>query len=68
MYHLVGDNVDKGIKQRVGISKPDDIHYFHSYAVGDRIDFSDQVIPTLQQNSEQVAVSLLPTSDDGRSS
>ncbi|XP_064386655.1 uncharacterized protein LOC135335133 [Halichondria panicea] len=70
MYHLVGDNVDKGIKQRymrVGTSKPDDIHYFHSYAVGDRIDFmnlSDQVIPTLQQNSEQVAVSLLPTSDD----
>ncbi len=52
---------------RVGTSKPESIHYFHSYAVADRIDFttlSDQVIPTLQRNAKQVALSLLPTPED----
>ena len=71
MYHLCGgDNVDKGIKQRYmrfGIGKPDAIHYFHSYAVGDRIDLSnlsDQVILTQQRDAKQVATSLVPTSED----
>ncbi len=70
MFHLCGDNLDKGIKpryMRIGTSKPDSIHYFHSYAVADRIDFttlSDQVIPTLQRNAKQVALSLLPTPED----
>ena len=70
MYHLVGDNVDKGRKQRymrIGSRKPDYIHFFHSYPVADRIDFSnlsELVIPTQQRDAEQVAVSLLPTPED----
>ena len=52
---------------RVGKTRPDEIHYFHSYAVSDRIDFSglsEKVVPTLAQDPEQVAVSLLPTPED----
>ena len=36
MYHLCGDNLDKGIKQRymrIDNEKPASIHYFHSFAV-----------------------------------
>ncbi len=68
MFHLCGDN--KGIKpryMRVGTSKPESIHHFHSYAVADWIDFttlSDHVIPTLQLNAKQVALSLLPTPEE----
>ena len=70
LYHLCGDNLDKCIKQRymrVGCKKPDSIHYFHSYAVADRVDFNhlcDQVIPTLQRDAKQLASFLLPTLDD----
>ena len=52
---------------KVSDNKPDTIHYFHSYAVADRIDFSnlsDQIIPTQQRDAKQVAASLLPTPDD----
>lgn len=68
--HLCGDNWDKGRKQRhmrVGIEKIESLHYCHSYAVSDRIDFSNlspQVHPTLQTSSEQIALSLLPNTDD----
>lgn len=70
LYNLCGDNLDKCIKQRymrVGCKKPDSIHYFHSYAVADRVDFNhlcDQVIPTLQRDAKQLASFLLPTLDD----
>ncbi len=70
LFHICGDNIDKGIKphyMRVGQDKPQDIHYFHHYAVLDRIDFShlsDQVLPTLQTDVNQVALSLLPIVDD----
>ena len=52
---------------RVGKTWPDEIHYFHSYAVSDRIDFSnlsERVVPTLAQDPEQVTLSLLPTPED----
>ena len=52
---------------RAGVSKPDSIHYFHSYAVADRVDFSmlsEQVTPTQQQDKKQIAVSLLPVPED----
>ena len=52
---------------RVGKTRPDEIHYFHSYAVNDRIDFSglsERVVPTLAQDPEQIALSLLPTPED----
>lgn len=70
MYQLCGDNIDKGIKQRhmrTNIKAPQSIHYFHYYAVADRIDFSglsDQIIPTQQEDQTKVALSLLPTDDD----
>ena len=69
-FQLCGDNIDKTINQRymrTDHARPDSIHYFHYYAVADRIDFSglsDQVIPTLQQDSAKIAVSLLPTDED----
>lgn len=52
---------------RVGVDKPDSIHYFHSYAVADRVDFSslsENVIPTHQRDKKQVALSLLPSPED----
>ena len=70
LYHLCGDNLDKCIKQRymrVGCKKPNSIHYFHSYAVADRVDFNhlcDQVIPTMQRDAKQLASFLLPTLND----
>ena len=70
LYHICGDNIDKGVKQRyirIGNFKPDCIHYFHSYAVADRVDvtsLSDQVIATTQHDKRQVALSLLPTPED----
>ncbi len=69
-FQICGDNIDHTTKQRymrVGKARPDEIHYFHSYAVSDRIDFSDlseRVVPTLAQDPEQVALSLLPTPED----
>ena len=69
-FHICGDNIDKTIKQRymrVGKSASNEIHYFHSYAVSDRIDFSDlseTVIPTTMQDPRQIALSLLPTPED----
>ena len=69
-YHICGDNIDKSIKPRymkAGVSKPDSIHYFHSYAVADQVDFSllsEQVTPTQQQDKKQIAVSLLPAPED----
>ena len=70
LFHICGDNIDHTMKQqymRVGKTRPDEIHYFHSYAVSDRIDFSglsERVVPTLAQDPEQVALSLLPTPED----
>ena len=70
LYHICGDNVDEGIKpryMRVGVNKPKDIHYFHSCAVADRIDFtslSDEIIPTHQRDVNQLALSLIPSPED----
>ncbi len=54
---------------RAGVKKPDSIHYFHSYAVADRVDFStlsDEVIPTHQRDKKQIALSLLPSAEDDK--
>ena len=70
LYHLCGDNIDFTVKQRymrIGNSKPDPIHYFHLFAVADRIDCSnlpDQIIATQQTDPSQIAASLLPTPED----
>lgn len=47
--------------------KLESIHYFQSYAVADRVDFSHlskSVIPTQQSDPKQVAISLLPSPED----
>ena len=68
---LCGDNVDKSIKHRYMRSDTSgnvsDIHYFHSYAVKNRISTNglseaSPATPTL--DAKQVAVSLLPSADD----
>ncbi len=72
LYHVCGDNIDKGVKSRymrVGKEKPQEIHYFHYYAVADQVDFmslSGQVIPTRQSDPKQFALSLLPTVEDDK--
>ena len=61
MYRLCGDNIVKGIKQRymrVGKQGLDAIHYFHSYAVSNRVD------STGMEDQHQIALSLLPSADD----
>lgn len=69
-FHICGDNIDHTMKQRymrVGKTKLNEIHYFHSYAVSDRVDFvglSETVVPTMTQDPEQIALSLLPTPED----
>ena len=52
---------------RYGQNKTDSIHYFHSYAVADRINFSDlsETAPLLPNVSdEQLAISLLPSVEE----
>lgn len=72
LYHMCGDNIDKVVKSRYirfGQDKQQSIHYFNSYAVADRVDFtslSDRIIPTLQTDPKQIALSLLPTPEDDR--
>ena len=66
-YHIVGDNIDKNIKPRNMTSdhQTRSLHYFHAYAVRDRIDLSsfssDQPVPDMGQMNFD---SLLPSSDD----
>ncbi len=71
MFHLCGDNIDKNIKQRYfRTDKPSgtkSLHYFHYYAVKDRIDFSgmgEEPFKCSQADLKQVALSLLPTYED----
>lgn len=50
-YKFVGDNIDKSIKPRFQRyeNKGQSLHYFHAYAVRDRVDlakFSDKPPPT----------------------
>ena len=42
-YRIVGDNIDKNVKPRNMTSdfQTRSLHYFHAYAVRDRIDLSD---------------------------
>ena len=70
MYRLCGDNIDKTVKQhylRYGTQKTGSIHYFHSYAVANKIDFSSlpETTPPLPNvGAYQLAASLLPSPDD----
>ena len=63
-FKIVGDNVDKTFKaafQRINRSKQS-LHYFHSYAMLDRIDFSGL---SESCKSETIDMSnLLPNAND----
>lgn len=71
-FKIVGDNLDKSVKaryMRLGGSHNQSLHYFHSFAVLDRIDFSSlpNIHPQQCLNSpEKRALSLLPSSDDDK--
>ena len=72
-FKLVGDNVDSMFKQRYMRSdkhRAGGIHYFHTYAARDRIDFSMLSERFPEPNSlpreEDVALSLLPSNKDDK--
>ena len=59
---ICGDNV---LKQRY--TRPDSVHYFHSYAVRDRIDFTclSVLVPRpIASTLQQHALNLLPSPSD----
>ncbi len=66
-YRLVGDNIDKNVKPRNMTSdhQTRSLHYFHTYAVRDRIDLSkfssDLPVPDVSKFDWQ---KLLPSNDD----
>ena len=68
-YRLCGDNIDKTVRARYMRSergKPESIHYFHSYAALDRIDFSNLSecrLPLPCVSDNKIADSLLPSND-----
>lgn len=71
LYQLCGDNIDKNVKRHYfrADNSPNtlSLHYFHFYAVKDRVDFSDmgeEPIQCQQVSMEQVALSLLPSPED----
>ena len=67
MYLLVGDNIDKTMKPRnmTGEHQTRSLHYFHVYALRDRIDLSDfsSEVPT-PDISKMNMEDLLPSTDD----
>ena len=69
-YKLVGDNLDKNVKPRYRRidQKTQSLHFFHYYAVQDRIDLSnvpDEPNPCLQKAVSDLDVAtLLPSDSD----
>ena len=67
---LVGDNIDLSVKalyMRMEGSRNQSLHYFHSFAVFDRVDFSQlpDVFPyTCLNNPKQLALTMLPSHRD----
>ena len=71
-FKLVGDNIDNSIKARYMRSdkhRNQSLHYFHSFAMKNMIDFSHllDVHPQSCANSpHKIVLSLLPSADDDR--
>ena len=69
-YKLVGDNIDKSVKtryMRLEGGRNQSLHYFHCFAVLNRIDFTEfpDVQPQLCLNSPDILAStLLPSAED----
>lgn len=71
-FKLCGDNIDKTVKRRYLRSDKGNLslHYFHSYAVLDRIDvscLSESPLPTCLNSPDKIAESLLPSLSDDSS-
>ena len=71
IYTLCGDNIDKIIRSRYlrtnSNATATSLHYFHFYAVKDRIDFGDlreKAIVCDGADQLQLALSLLPSPED----
>ena len=69
-YKLVGDNLDDTITprfERADTYRKKSVHYFNSYAIKDRIDFSHLSpvhLPTCHPSPLHIAESLLPSISD----
>ncbi len=67
-YRLCGDNIDKTIRSRYMRSnkRNTSLHYFHVYAVKNRVDTSSlpEYLPQRQMDVNRMAVSILPTRGD----
>ena len=68
-FKIVGDNIDKNIRPRYVRSNAQStsIHYFHSYALRDRIDFqtlSHQQPSCCLPSQQDLAESILPSTTD----
>ena len=71
IYTLCGDNIDKIIRRRYlrtdSNATATSLHYFHFYAVKDRVDFGDlgeKVIVCDGVDQLQLALSLLASPED----
>ena len=70
-FTIVGDNIDKSIKPRYTRTSHGNrqLHYFHFFAVQDRVDLSHLSItapPPPKKTPSECARSLLPSTDDDR--
>ena len=72
-YKLVGDNVDISAHARYMRSvgyRNQSLHYFHSFAVLDRISFrnlSQDLKEVCQNNLQDIALSILPSPENDKS-
>lgn len=68
-YRIVGDNIDKNVKPRDMTSEHQtrSLHYFHTYAVRDRIDLSSYSSePPTPDLGQMNFACLLPSADDAQ--
>ena len=67
-YTLCGDNIDKNIRRRYQRSDRSTIslHYFHMYAVKNRIDVSilSDISPSPSLSAQAKALSIMPSIED----
>ena len=69
-YKLVGDNIHKGVKaryMRAEVHRNQSLHYFHCFAIQNRIDHSNYPgvhPPTCKDSPRHRALALLPSKED----
>ena len=68
-FKIVGDNIDKNVQPRFMRldMQTRSLHYFHAYAVKDRVDlssFSDTVLSTSPLSEDELFNQILPSADD----